>query len=135
MHGYVIRFERSTMYLVIVLPHSIFNSGHWEAALLLHRKEFDCGFSVRSLICRLTNGQVNTTHTHTYHTCRHTYPQKSMLNFGGYGLIHSTNPHKPSIINSIHNCEYYCFYYHDIWLYFLSLAIWGCLSCPATLYG
>ena len=48
---------------------SIFNSGHREAALLLHRKGFDCGFSTRPLTCRLTNGQVG---NHCTHACIHT---------------------------------------------------------------
>ena len=45
---------------------SIFNSGHREVALLLHRKGFDCGFSARPLTCRLTSGQVNATRMHGY---------------------------------------------------------------------
>ena len=53
---------------------SIFKSGHREAALLLHRKGFDCGFGTRPLTCILTNGQVNSTlpykQAHT-HTCTH----------------------------------------------------------------
>ena len=53
---------------------SIFKSGHREAALLLHRKGFDCGFSTRPLTCILTNGQVNSTLPYTQahtHTCTH----------------------------------------------------------------
>jgi len=40
---------------------SVVTSSSKEAALLLHRKGFDCGFGAALLTCHLTSGQVNYT--------------------------------------------------------------------------